>query len=318
VAVAAALTVAVVLMLGFAWQAVAARRDRRKFKPPGCIVDGLHVFCTGTGRPVVLEAGIAASSISWALVQQPLSRYARVCAYDRRGLGWSARAAAHRSVDEYLRDLRTAVRHAGTPAILVGHSFGGLLVRLYAYRYPADVAGLVLVDPALTAEWASPTAARLAMLRRGVVLSRRGGSLARTGFVRLALTLLKVGARPTARLFARASGSGASVVTERIVGQVRKLPPELWPAIQSHWCRPECFTAMAEHLESLPDVAAAAARLPRPPAPTVVISGAHLRSDEIAEHRALGEHVVAEGSGHWVHLDRPDLIVDAVRRMLES
>jgi pimeloyl-ACP methyl ester carboxylesterase len=73
---------------------------------------------------------------------------------------------------------------------------------------------------------------------------------------------------------------------------------------------------MAEHLESLPAVAAAAAQLPPPAVPTVVISGAHLRAAEIAEHQGLGEHILAEGSGHWVHLDRPDLIIDAVRRLL--
>jgi pimeloyl-ACP methyl ester carboxylesterase len=309
--VAFAIAVAALVLLGFAWQYFAARADRRRYRAPGCFVEGLHIHCTGAGRPVVLEAGIAASSVSWALVQRPLSEHARVCAYDRRGLAWSACANAPRTIDSYLRDLGTVVRHAGTPAILVGHSFGGLLVRLYAAKFPHDVAGLVLVDPALTAEWAAPTAARMAMLRRGVALSKRGGWLARSGFVRLALTLLSKGARPLAKLFARVSGSGASPVTQKLVGEVRKLPPELWPVIQAHWCRPESFAGMSEHLASLPDVAAAVASLPPPSVRTIVISPA-----EYPEHQGLGNHVLAEGSGHWVHLDRPDLIVDAVRALL--
>lgn len=314
---AAALAVAAaVVLLGYVWQAVAVRADRRRYAAPGCLLDGLHVHCAGSGAAVILEAGIAASSVSWALVQRPLSEHARVCAYDRRGLAWSACATEPRTVEGYLRDLRTVVQHAGTPAILVGHSFGGLLVQLYAAKYPEDVAGLVLADPALTAEWAQPTASRLKMLRRGVALSRRGGWLARSGFVRLALTLLQRGARPMAKLFARASGGGASPVTERLVGEVRKLPPELWPVIQAHWCRPESFTGMAEHLASLPAIAEAASRLPPPAVPTVVISGAHLTPEQLREHSRLGRQIIAEGSGHWVHLDRPDLIIGAVRELL--
>jgi pimeloyl-ACP methyl ester carboxylesterase len=307
----------VLLLLGLAWQALAARSDRRRYSAPGCVVDGLHIHCTGEGTPaVVLEAGIAASSVSWALVQRGIAPHARVCAYDRRGLAWSAPCATPRTVDGYLADLRTVIHQTGAPAVLVGHSFGGLLVRLYAERHPEDVAGLVLVDPALTAEWAEPAPARLTMLRRGVALSRRGRWLARSGFVRLALTLLQAGAAPAAKLFARASGQGANPVTQRLVGEIRKLPPELWPVIQSHWCRPESFSAMAEHLESLPAVAFQAAHLPPPAVPAIVISGSHLTQEQMTEHRALGRHIVAERSGHWVHLDRPDIIVEAVLELL--
>jgi pimeloyl-ACP methyl ester carboxylesterase len=75
---------------------------------------------------------------------------------------------------------------------------------------------------------------------------------------------------------------------------------------------------MAEHLESLPAVAAAAAQLPPPTVPTIVISGAHLTPEQVKEHSALGRHVVAESSGHWVHLDRPDVIVDAVLELVRT
>jgi pimeloyl-ACP methyl ester carboxylesterase len=214
--------------------------------------------------------------------------------------------------------MRTVVEHAGTPAVLVGHSFGGLLVRLYAAAHPEHVAGLVLVDPALTAEWSVPTQGRLAMLQRGVKLSRRGAWLARIGFVRLALAALSAGARPLAKLFARASSGGATPVTERLVGEVRKLPPELWPVVQSHWCRADCFESMADHLATLPAVAAAVARLGSPGVRTIVISGAHLTTEQLTEHRSLGEHVIAAGSGHWVHLDRPDLIAEAVHKLLHG
>jgi pimeloyl-ACP methyl ester carboxylesterase len=78
---------------------------------------------------------------------------------------------------------------------------------------------------------------------------------------------------------------------------------------------------MSEHLACLPAVASAISG--PPPVPTIVISGAHLTEEQLAEHRRLGKHVIgkhviAEGSGHWVHLDRPDIIVDAVRSLLDD
>ena len=310
--------IAALLALGILYQFAGERLDRRRFPAPGCRVGELHVHCSGNGAPVVLEAGIAASSVGWGRVQPQIAPFARVCSYDRAGLAWSVRSKIARSPDQFIREMRAVVEHAGTPAVLVGHSFGGLLVRLYAAAHPEHVAGLVLVDPALTAEWSAPTPRRLAMLQRGVKLSRRGAWLARIGFVRLALTALSAGARPLAKLFARASSGGATPVTERLVGEVRKLPPELWPVVQSHWCRADCFESMADHLAALPAVAAAVARLGPPSVRTIVISGTHLAPEQLAEHKSLGEHVIAEGSGHWVHLDRPDLIVDAVRKLLHG
>jgi pimeloyl-ACP methyl ester carboxylesterase len=310
--------IASLLALGVLYQIAGEWRDRRKFPAPGQRLGHLHVQCSGSGAPVVLEAGIAASSVGWARVQPEIAKFARVASYDRAGLAWSTRSKIPRSPEQFVEDLRVVVEHAGTPAVLVGHSFGGLLVRLYASAHPEHVAGLVLVDPALTAEWSTPVPRRLAMLRRGVNLSRRGAWLARIGFVRLALGLLSAGARPLAKFFARASSGGATPVTERLVGEVRKLPPELWPVVQSHWCRADCFESMAVHLASLPAVAAAVARLGPPVVPTIVISGAHLTPEQLAEHKSLGEHVIAEGSGHWVHLDRPDLIVSAVHKLLHG
>ena len=209
--------------------------------------------------------------------------------------------------------------------MIVGHSFGGLLARLYARAYPAEVAGLVLVDPALASEWSAPSPARRAMLERGVRLSRRGATLARFGVVRLGLGLAAAGARPFAKFVARASSrEGGQRTIERLVGEVRKLPPELLPIVQAHWSRPSAFSSMAQHLAMLPEICAA---LPVRPGelgalPLIVISGAHLTREQQAEQASVaslstaGRHVVAEGSGHWVHLDRPDLVAGAVREIL--
>ena len=122
--------------------------------PSGSRVDiggrALFISCVGTGSPtVVLEAGGGNSAETWAGVQPEIARFTRVCSYDRAGLGQSDPAPAGvRTVQDSVDDLHALLDAAGVsgPYVLIGHSFGGLIVRLYASQYPDDVAGLVLVD----------------------------------------------------------------------------------------------------------------------------------------------------------------------------
>ena len=315
---------ATLLLAGWIYQRIGSARDRRRCPPPGRIVNGLHVHMTGSGLPpVVLESGIAASSLSWTRVADQLSRQFTTVRYDRAGLAWSKLAREPRTPDSIVRDLKQLLDAIKLPRpfVLVGHSFGGLIARLYAARYPGELLGLVLVDPALLTEWADPPTQRRHMLQRGVILSRRGAWLARVGFVRLALHLATGGRRTLPKLMARLSSSrGGTSLVERLVGEVRKLPEPLWPAVRAHWCRPESFLSMADHLQSLAGVAAAVRAVPAlGDLPLQVISGAHLTESQLAEHRQLaalsaqGRHVIAPDSGHWVHLDRPDYVAEAIR-----
>jgi pimeloyl-ACP methyl ester carboxylesterase len=120
---------------------------------PGSIVDVnghyLYFVCVGTGSPtVVLEAGFGGAIRNWRDVQQQLGRSTRTCSYDRAGLsGSSAIPGVHDAGDE-IRDLERMLDRAEIepPYVLVGHSYGGLLVRLFAHDHPGDVAGIVLVD----------------------------------------------------------------------------------------------------------------------------------------------------------------------------
>jgi pimeloyl-ACP methyl ester carboxylesterase len=121
----------------------------------GTLVDlggrGLHLACAGAGTPVyVLEAGAMGSADMWQWVQGALQRDARVCAYDRAGLGASDANPSGFAPSNVRRDLKaalTAAREPG-PYVLVGHSLGGVFVRSFAAAYPDDVRALVLVDPA--------------------------------------------------------------------------------------------------------------------------------------------------------------------------
>jgi pimeloyl-ACP methyl ester carboxylesterase len=110
----------------------------------------LNIICTGAGSPtVILEAGLVADSSAWRLVQPAVSRGTRVCSYDRAGLGFSDPAGPPRDAAAIVRDLHALLRGAGIapPYVLVGWSSGGLYTRLYQYRYPNEVVGLVEVDP---------------------------------------------------------------------------------------------------------------------------------------------------------------------------
>lgn len=123
---------------------------------PGRLVDiggwRLHINCTGErvqSQPtVVLEAGIGDFSVEWSLVQPGVSRFARVCSYDRAGDGWSDLGPHPRTMRQIVWELHTLLEKAGerSPFVLVGHSYGGPLVRLYASTYPSETAGMVLVD----------------------------------------------------------------------------------------------------------------------------------------------------------------------------
>lgn len=288
----------------------------------------LHVVVRGSGRPaVVLEAGIAASSLSWSPVQNRIADFATVISYDRAGFGWSGSASpcptALSAAEELARLLERV--EIEPPFVLVGHSFGGLIVRVFQQRFPGRVAGLVLVDPVSRIEWRRASPQRKRMLARGVALSKRGAFLARLGVVRLALKLLMSGSRAIPKLVARASAGRGASVTERLTGEVSKLPRELWPVMAKHWSEARCFEAMAEALEKLPvSVRQVQEGLSLGDLPVIVLSAASSDASAVEEHRhdaqlsTRGEQLVVPGSGHWMQLDAPDAVVDAVNRVVAA
>jgi len=301
-----------------------------KLPPPGRMIDigghRLHVQISGESGPsVILESGLAATSLTWALVQPLIAQFAHVMSYDRAGLGWSDDATRPATALNAVQDLEALLDRAGLPApfLLVGHSFGGLIARIFQQRHPELVAGLVLVDPVVRDEWREPTAQRRAMLGRGVMLSRRGATLARIGVVRFALTRLTSGSQRVPGLLGKIFAGRGAGTANRLVGEVRKIPREHWPAVAAHWSEERAFRTMADYLENLPlSVSQLDEHRNLGDLPVIILSSGNSSPEGLAEHdrdvrlSTRGEHVVVPDTGHWINLDAPAVIAGAVRRIL--
>lgn len=153
-------------LAGFAWafllvaqaseaSASEAQIDDPAYLKPARLVEiekgrRLNIYCIGSGSPtVILEAGHGDGLTTWAKVQRDISRRTRVCSYDRAGFGFSDAPREPGTIQQAADDLHKLLAKAGIapPYVMVGHSMGGMIVRLYAAQHQKEVAGLVLVDP---------------------------------------------------------------------------------------------------------------------------------------------------------------------------
>ncbi|MDP1609262.1 MAG: alpha/beta hydrolase [Chlamydiales bacterium] len=143
----------VIIMALTIFQSVATIIDNCRYPPPGKLIDiggyKLHIHSTGQGGPtVVLDAGLSGTSLGWSLVQMEVSKFTRVCSYDRAGYAWSNQSPSKRSSLHLAQELHALLHNAKIPGpyILVGHSFGGCNVLLFADLYPKETIGVILVD----------------------------------------------------------------------------------------------------------------------------------------------------------------------------
>jgi pimeloyl-ACP methyl ester carboxylesterase len=324
--------IAGILLLQIAAQLLCLRLDARKFRAPGALVKiknrTVHVHQLGAGSPpIILEAGIAATSLNWSILQPQLAKLATTYSYDRAGFGWSksrSRECTLQRMSDDLHELVTAL-NIPTPYVLMGHSYAAYILRVYAQRFPDELAGIILIDPLTPEEWIKPRRFQRWQLRRGVWFSCAGAALGSIGVNRFCLWLLQRGNSAVPSHVLSAFGAKASETGHRILGELAKLPPETVRLIRERWSHAGFFLTMARYIRTLPAAAGEASQFHSPAhIPVTVISGAHQPPVRMAEHRAIaahslhGRHLVAANSAHWIHLDQPELIVEAFCEMAEK
>ena len=317
-------------MLALVYQALGTRKDARVYPPPGRLVGlgshRLHLLESGRGSPtIVLEAGLMSTVLSWSELQRELAGSFRVVSYDRAGLGWSDIGPMPRTADRIVDELHTLLERAAIPPpyVLVGHSFGGLTMPLFAARFPDEVAGVVLVDPVAPAEWNPPSENDLRLTRIGAKVCRRAALLARFGLIRFVAFLLTTGGKKAAsylvRLISRGTPADAGSVSSPWFSA---LPANEKAMASVFWVQPKFALTIASQLENLPVSAGSAGQFANfSDKPVVILSARTAPERRRLEHASMagrlpqGEHVLAGESNHWIMQEDPALVIRAIEKI---
>jgi pimeloyl-ACP methyl ester carboxylesterase len=304
---------------------------------PGQLVDiggwRVHLNCTGQvseSQPtVILEAGAGDFSVEWSLVQPGVARFARVCSYDRAGMGWSDLGPRPRTMHQIVYELHTLLDRGGVrpPLVLVGHSYGGWLVRLYASTYPIDVAGLVLVEPGVDDPWR----------RIGNAPLRRSSELASGQPIPAVqasnpLRDSDIPPRIRSQIEAQASWFGPHAndpPRDKLPADAQRMRTWSLSQVKHHITNDNPFEA-----EELAGLRAERAKSEHPygDIPLVVLTrgltdeGGADTTAGAEEHRndhaglaklsRNGRQIIATRSGHHVQLDEPELVIQTIREVL--
>ena len=287
------------MLVGYIYEPIAEAADAKAFPPPGQLVDvgghRLHINCTGTGSPtVVIEAGLGDWSTTWAgYVQPEVAKTTRVCTYDRASLGWSEAGPISPDAAHYAKELHTLLQNANIPGpyVMVGHSLGGLVVRIFVHEYASEVAGVVLID---------------SMNPKQITQDPKDVQSQPFSFQAL---LARFG---IARLLVKLPGIAPSV-------------PANEAAYYPLYIRPQSFQTTDNEFAWLPASGAQAAAVKTfGDLPLIVLTargndlpGWPEWQNELLQLSSHSEHLFAENSGHNVQVDEPDAAVAAILKMVE-
>lgn len=320
--------------------AVVSANQQPAIAPPGKLVDiggyRLHLNCTGKSDPtVVLIPGAGDFSFDWSLVQPGLSEFTRVCSYDLAGFAWSDPGPVPRTMRQEAYELHTLLKAARLkgPYVLIGHSLGGLIARVYAEAYPSEVAGMVLVDA---------THEDTTLFLNGKPVKMR--DLARKVDVPAVQTIKSSPPKPATReAIDQFENQLKSTGPPKIGGTFAKLPSSsqamrVWALSQPpRVLGGEGF--FAEELQAMYE-SRAKQTFPLGNRPLVVLLPKFqygnpppgLSADEwkriVDEKRQQkldftklsrnSKVIIAENSGHHIQLDEPQVVIDAIRTVVDA
>jgi pimeloyl-ACP methyl ester carboxylesterase len=330
--IAGALVVLLIILVGITW--ISGNRAKAelkaKYPPPGQMVDvggyRMHIYCEGEGSPsVVMDAGLGDLSLSWVLVQPEAAELTRVCAYERAGLGWSERGPKTRTAQNIAEELHTLLTEAGIegPYVLVGHSAGGVYARVYAHLYPDEVVGMVLVDTSHEEQdlrfpeaYAEASQRFLAQMAQFLLVPRVLNSL---GILAASPQDYPDEYLPALPEATKEVYKGAILSDTRYFAAAAELYSS-WEATAA-----EVRAMQITTLGDIPLVVLTQGEFAVPDAYGVsgeVVEQAQAAWYEMqAELAALssnGKQVIAEQSGHYIQLDQPELVIDAIREVVEA
>jgi pimeloyl-ACP methyl ester carboxylesterase len=309
--------VVLLAIIGAIYQLVESSNDLRTHSPPGVLVEmhgyKMHLDCVGDGSPtVILESGLNDSWLSWYKVQPAVAKFTRVCSYDRAGVGWSDAQPQPPDSRNIALHLHSLLNNAGVkpPYVLVGHSIGGIHVRVYQNMYPSDVVGMVLIEPSHPDQ-----------MKRFPSQPRKWIALQRLEFelVKLAMPF----------------------GIPRFVGLCGDGPAEIRDTLRIVECQTRWFETQEAELNAFDSSAAEGratgslgsmllvvlssdpdkGRLPgiigADVAKEMEIAWGQMQ-EELSHLSTRGSRLVAKGATHYVQLDRPDLVIDAVHLVVDA
>jgi pimeloyl-ACP methyl ester carboxylesterase len=298
------------VLAGVVYQFVATRIDEYRYPAPGEVVDvggySMHLYCTGEGGgapTVVMDSGLGGTVLDWQLVQPEVAQFARVCTYDRAGMGWSEPGAQPRTSQQIVEELHDLLGNAGVqgPYVLVGHSFGGTNVQLYASQYPNEVAGMVLVDSATE----NGMLVTLTEALQGSPVTTK--ILATIGVTRLPYTL---GGETDERTAISSHRKHYFAVADETSSWEESFEQRLASPLSLGDKPLIVLTAGAFHIP--PD-----AGIPQEQIDPFLEAHSEFQAD-LPLHSQNSEQIIAEDSGHYIQEEQPDVVIDAIREVLEA
>jgi pimeloyl-ACP methyl ester carboxylesterase len=321
----------VLVATGAIYQAIASARDEKTYKPVDQMVDvngiQMRLDCRGSGSPtVILEAGGQSPALFWVRVQDEVAKFTRVCSYDRAGYGWSDPVHEAMLPQRVAEMLHALLEKAGEkpPYVMVGHSFGGVYVRTFTAQYPDEVVGMVLVDsshehqnqltPATLAQSPEYVQGKNRMMTtlQLIQFAEPIGLLRAFKFLDAGVANYSLPESEKGSVLAQMYRSGymgayarETIMMSNYSGQPEKLGDMPLIVLSQKIDAQYMFKQIPPSVQSM-ELAQQMADV------------ANDMWEELAALSTRGKWVIVEGTGHFIQLDKPQVVIDAIQEVFEQ